>query len=154
MCYKFDQKMNQICKHCGSVETFKNGFPKGYQNYFCKSCKRNFVPKRDDKDKRAQMLLAVILYGSGGVSYNYLSKLFAVCPATVCNWVNKYADDLVEPIVDGTLKEIEIDEMWHFLECKKNNCGSLKPLIGLAKRQLHGLRGTEISKHLNNYIKR
>ena len=146
--------MTHICKHCGSVETVKNGFQKGYQNYFCKSCKRNFVPQRDDKGKRAQMLLAVILYGSGGVSYNYLSKLFAVCPATVCNWVNKYADDLIEPIVDSTIKEIEIDEMWHFLECKKNDYGSLKPLIDLAERQLHGLQDAEMPKHLEDYIKR
>ena len=57
------------------------------------------------------MLLVAILYGSGSVSYNYLSKLFAVCPATICNWVNKYADDLVKPIVDGTVKEIEIEEI-------------------------------------------
>ena len=42
------------------------------------------------------MLLAAIVYGSGGVSYNYLPKLFVVCPATIYNWVNKYADDWKE----------------------------------------------------------
>ena len=138
--------MNQICKHCGSLETVKNGFQKGYQNYFCKSCKRNFVPKRDDKGKRAQILLAIILYGSGGVSYNYLSKLFGVCTATVCNWVNKYADDLADPVVDSNISEIEIDEMWHFIDQKKTNYGSLKPLIELAQRRLHGLRAAETPK--------
>ena len=138
--------MNQTCKHCGSTRTIKNGFQKGYQNYYCKSCKRNFVPKRDDKGKRAQILLAIILYGSGGVSYNYLSKLFGVCTATICNWVNKYADDLADPVVDPTISEIEIDELWHFIESKKTNYGSLKPLIELAEKQLRGLQVAEILK--------
>jgi transposase len=138
--------MNQICKHCDSSETVKNGFQKGHQNYFCKSCKRNFVPQRDDKGKRVQILLAIILYGSGGVSYNYLSKLFGVCTATVCNWVNKYADDLADPVVNSNISEIEIDEMWHFINEKKTKNGSLKPLIALAERQLHGLRVAETPK--------
>jgi hypothetical protein len=138
--------MNQICKHCDSSETVKNGFQKGHQNYFCKSCKRNFVPQRDDKGKRTQILLAIILYGSGGVSYNYLSKLFGVCTATVCNWVNKYADDLADPVVNSNISEIEIDEMWHFINEKKTKNGSLKPLIALAERQLRGLQVAETQK--------
>ena len=138
--------MEQSCKHCGSTEAVKNGFQKGYQNYLCKSCGRNFVPVREDKGYEAKKQLAVILYGSGGVSYNYLSRLFSVCPATIMNWVKNYVGGIEEPTVSPDIREIELDEMWHFIESKKNSCGYLKPLIDLAEERLRGLRETARQK--------
>lgn len=146
--------MEQDCKHCGSMETIKNGYQKGYQNYLCKSCGRNFVPPREDKGYEAKKQLAVILYGSGGVSYNYLSRLFSVCPATVMNWVRSYASGIEEPVVSADIKEIELDEMRHFIGEKKVNCGSLKPLIDLAEKRLHGLRADGTRKPLNDFMKK
>ena len=143
--------MKQICKHCCRTNTVKNGIQKGRQNYFCKDCNRNFVPPRDKSSYEAIKKLAVILYGSGGNSFNYLASLFGVCPATVYNWVKKYAEDLEEMKVSPHIKEIEIDEMWHFIRSKKTRCGSLKPLIVQAERQLHMLQAGETLQQFVNY---
>ena len=90
--------------------------------------------------------MAVILYGSGKASYRYLAKLFNVCPATIMNWIKSYADRIDMSTPSRNIKEIEIDEMWRFIGSKKTNCGSLKPLVALAKEQLHGLRVAGIPK--------
>ena len=62
--------MNQTYKHCYSNSTAKNGIQKGCD------CKRNFIPPRDKSSYEAIKKLAVILYGSGGNSFNYLVSLF------------------------------------------------------------------------------
>ena len=146
--------MKQTCKHCYSKNTVKNGFQKGRQNYYCKDCKRNFVPARDQSSYEAMKKLAVILYGSGGNSFNYLAKLFGVCTATVYNWVKNYTEDLADLKVSSQIKEIEIDEMWHFIQSKKTNCGLLKPLIEQAEKQLPTLQANETLQQFVNYMKR
>jgi transposase len=142
-----------LCKHCGSDAFVKNGKQKGYQNYLCKSCKRNFVPPRRNQDRAIEKKLAVILYSSGKGSFSYLARLFGVCPATVLNWVRAYADKISDPVVASNLTEIELDEMWHYLHEKKQNCGSLKPLIEQAEERLHGLQETAISPQSCDYTR-
>ena len=138
VCLKGEQMASILCKHCGSDNSVKNGKQKGYQNYFCKSCKRNFVPPRPNKDRAIEKHLAVILYGSGKVSFSYLARLFGVCPATVLNWVRKYTNGLSDPVVSSGLRDIELDEMWHYLHEKKQSCGSSRPLIEELEKLLPG----------------
>lgn len=142
------------CKHCGGMKYRKNGVDKGNQSYFCKDCVRRFSIPKSKKGYEAQKLLAIILYGSGKASYRYLAKLFNVCPATIMNWIKSFAEkiDVSEPSCHIT--EIEIDEMWHFIESKKTNCGLLKPLIELAERRLHGLQVGEMPTLLSNYMRK
>ena len=142
------------CKHCGSESYSKNGYRNGRQFYKCKDCGRCFLPEQCSKRSEAQKTLAVILYGSGKSSYRYLAKLFNVCPATIMNWIKAYADKIDITAVPNTIKEIEIDEMWHFIDLKKTNCGSLKPLIDLAEKQLHGLQVVETLKLSNASTKK
>ncbi len=142
------------CRHCGAENYVKNGLRGKHQLYYCKSCKHCFTITEINKGYEAQKLLALILYGSGKASYRYLAKLFCVCPATIMNWIKTFSEkiDLLEPCPE--IKEIEIDEMWHFIDTKKTNYGSLKPLIELVERQLHGLQEGEMPKQLSNYMKR
>ena len=42
----------------------------------------------------------------------------AVSPATAYQWVGKSAETLGEPVVSAGVKEIEIDQRWHFLHSK------------------------------------
>jgi len=61
----------------------------------------------------------VVLYGRGKSSYRFIAKLFKVSPTAVQKWIKKTAYDLPEPEVDPGLKGVEFDEMWHFLDKKK-----------------------------------
>jgi len=60
-----------------------------------------------------------VLYGRGKSSYRFLAKLFKVSPPAVQKWIKSAADRVPEPEVDPGLKEVEFDEMWHFLDKKK-----------------------------------
>ena len=59
-----------------------------------------------------------ILLSGQGASFRFLAQLFAVSPATTYQWVGKSAETLAEPVVSAGVKEIEIDQMWHFLHSK------------------------------------
>jgi transposase len=142
------------CKHCGSRKYRKNGIDKGNQSYFCKDCHRRFSIPKSKKGYETSKLLAIILYGSGKASYRYLAKLFNVCPATIMNWIKSFSEKIDVTKPNASITEIEIDEMWHFIESKKTNCGLLKPLIEQAERRLRGLRADEILKLLNDYTKK
>jgi IS1 family transposase len=56
----------------------------------------------------------------------------------------------------GEIKEIEFDEMWHFIESKKTNFGSSKPLIVVAGKLSPGVLGGRDSatfKRLDDKVK-
>jgi len=60
----------------------------------------------------------VVLYGGGKSSYRFLAKLFKPSPSTVQSWVKSAAEKIPEPEINPATKEVEFDEMWHFLDKK------------------------------------
>jgi transposase-like protein len=117
--YKTGSKM--ICKKCQGDRIVKNGKVRNKQRYLCKECGYTFV-EGDERSNKGDIRphLAVLLCSMCKASFNFLAtKVFKVSPTTVMNWVRKYADSVEMPDIDGDIKEIEFDEMWHFI-CKKN----------------------------------
>ena len=116
------------CRKCGSVKHVKAGFVKVTQRYKCKSCGYQFT-RTEDKNatKRA---FAIYLYVVG-LSMRTIAQMFDVAPSTVLYWVRNFALSVYEkPIPQGDI-EIELDEMWHFLESKKLKFGSGRPIVAL-----------------------
>ena len=109
-----------VCKRCGEGGAVKNGFVRGKQRYRCKSCGCNFVlgDERVDPHGSAKRALAALLYSVGKGSFRFIARLFGVTPAAVLRWVQREATDLDEPPVTGSIREMEFDEMWHFLRSK------------------------------------
>ncbi len=106
------------CKNCHGATTVKNGCVRRYQ---CKACGYNFVAG-DDRMKAetaVKRAFAVILYALGKSSYGFIAKLFGVTPPAVQKWLQREADLLDEPEIPGTIREMEFDEMWHFIGSKK-----------------------------------
>ena len=52
-------------------------------------------------------------------SFNFLGRLFKVSPTAVYKWVRKEAEMLPYPEIKNRIQEIEIDEMWYFVQSKK-----------------------------------
>ena len=50
----------------------------------------------------------------------FISQLMGVACATVQQWLETFSEGMAEPFIDPNTQEIEIDEMWHFLDKKKN----------------------------------
>ena len=61
------------------------------------------------------------MYGSGKASYRMIARLFNVSRSAVLFWIGS---KLPEPVIDTEIEEVSIDEMWHFLNKKKEKFGS------------------------------
>ena len=113
------------CKSCGNEKIVKNGFTRKIQRYRCKECGLHFIlgDRRIQESVVAKKALAVILYALGKASYGTLAKLFGCSGSLICRWIAKEAGKLAFPGIDGEIKEIEFDEMWHFIQSKKTRNG-------------------------------
>jgi hypothetical protein len=52
-----------------------------------------------------------------------LAKIFKTWPSLVYRWIVEAGIDLPSEEIDGEIKEMEFDEMWHFIESKKQTLG-------------------------------
>jgi transposase len=144
------------CKKCNNNQTVKNGFIRGSQRYKCSNCKYNFVDgdKRTNHSTEVKKALAVILYSSSKASFNFLGKLFGVNKSSVYKWINNVAKHIPEPSVSSSIKEMEFDEMWHFIGSKKTKNGSSKPWIVVQTELLHGLQAIVMLQPSESFMKK
>jgi transposase-like protein len=117
------------CKRCGKDDFVKNGFVRGMQRYRCRECGYNFTDSPPRGMPEGVKALAILLYSVGRASYRFIGKLLGVSAVAVYKWVRKVALELPVPEPSAQVKEMEIDELWHFLHSKKTNVGSGKPMI-------------------------
>ena len=122
------------CKNCKSDKVVKSGKIRGQQRYKCKECSYNFVigDKRTNEKIIALKALCVLLYSLGKGSYNMLGKLFGRNRSLIYRWIRDAGLSTKEPDISGEITQIEFDEMWHFIQSKKENFGSSKPLTAVA----------------------
>jgi transposase-like protein len=113
------------CKNCKSTNTEKNGIKRKKQRYKCKECGYNFVigNAHTSPQKMAKKALVVLLYSIGKWSYSMLAKIFGVSNGTIHNWVVEVAKALPDAEIPPEIKEIEFDEMWHFIGKKTKIVG-------------------------------
>jgi transposase-like protein len=129
------------CKRCQSKEIIKNGHVRGQIRYRCKSCGLNFIEgdRRVKESVAVKKALAVILYSLGKASFGMLAKIFGHSRSLTYRWIAEEAAKLSEPNISGEIKEIEFDEMWHFIQSKKTKNGSSKQWIVAQGELLPGL---------------
>ena len=141
------------CRYCGSEKTYKSGIIREKQRYKCKDCGKNFL-ETDGRIKEttiAKRALAVMLYTFSKASYNFLAKkIFHCSPTTIMNWIKKASSEVKMPEITNDIREIEFDEMWHFIGSKKTKNGSSKLLIVNQEKLLPGLRVTVMLQPLKN----
>ena len=113
------------CKNCKSENTTKNGKVRNKQRYKCKDCGYNFVIGHayHSPQKLAKKALVVMLYSLGRTSYSILAKIFGVTNGTIHNWVTEAANGLMSPDIPAEIKEMEFDEMWHYIGKKTKIMG-------------------------------
>lgn len=115
--------MELLCLKCGSKEAIKSGHARGQQRYKCKACGYQYTRTTERGRPFKDKVLAVVLFLSG-LSMNATATIVGVSAKTVYMWIkefyHKYAE-MPEP-TDG-VKEMELDEMHHYLSKKNRNCG-------------------------------
>lgn len=146
--------MKAYCKNCGSEIYSKNGKVRNKQRYKCKACGNNFIVGDEREKVRPEgKALAVLLYSTGKSSYGFISKLFKVSRPGVLKWIRKIAQRLPEPTIDSSIKEVQFDEMWHFINKKNKSCGCGEPWIVVETKPLDGLLAIVLIKPLKSSTK-
>ena len=140
------------CKNCKSEKVVKSGKVRGKQRFKCKECGYNFVigDERTNEKIEAMKALCVLFYSLGKGSYNMLGKLFNRNRSLIYRWIKEAGLNTEEPIIDNEITQIEFDEMWHFIQSKKLNFGSSKPLTVVAGELSPGFSVVVIAQHLND----
>ena len=127
------------CKRCGAQSFVKNGFVRGMQRYRCKTCGCNFTDTPVRGRSEAAKALAILMYSMGKSSYRWIGKLLDVSAVAVYKWIRAAAANIPEPEPSAEVREMELDEIWHFLHQKKASFGSGKPMIVASGNVLPGL---------------
>jgi len=119
------------CKKCGALHTVKSGIVSGKQRYYCKGCGCNFREgdNRTNNKIAAKKALCILLYAMAKGSFRMMGRILGIDHTLVYRWVREFGESLPEPEVPGNIRQIEFDEMWHFIKNKKTGFGSSKPLI-------------------------
>jgi transposase len=131
----------EACKRCNSEKIVRNGIVRGKARYKCKECSYNFTEgdKRVRDEVAVKKALAVILYSLGKASFGMLAKIFGHSRSLTYRWIKEEAGKLPDPEVSDSIKEMEFDEMWHFIGSKKTKNGSSKRWIVAQGELLPGL---------------
>ena len=118
------------CKKCGSEQAVKNGVIANKQRYRCKKCGCNFRQgdNRTNEKIAAKKALCVLLYTMAKGSYRMIGRILRIDHTLVYRWIRSFGESLPEPEVLGEIKQMEFDEMWHYIGSKKENFRSAKPL--------------------------
>jgi transposase len=122
------------CKNCHSTNVVKSGKVRGKQRFKCKDCGLRFVEGDGGTNEKiiALKALCVVFYSLGKTSYNMLGKIFGRDRSLIYRWIREAGLLTEEPVIDGEIREIAFDEMRHFIQSKKRNSGSSKPLTAAA----------------------
>lgn len=144
-----------VCKRCCSTEIVKNGSVRNKQRYKCKDCGYNFVEGDNrGKIKPEAKALAVLLYSSCKASYGMIAKLFNVSRTAVLYWIRAIGKSLPEPIIDTDLKEIQVDEIWHFINKKNKKYGYGEPWIVIETEPSDGVLAIVMLKRFGSSSKK
>ena len=117
------------CLKCGVAEEFvKNGFARGKQRYKCKACGYQMTRLAPRGHPMKEKHLALVLYLSG-LSMNMIAKIIGVSCQSVMVWIKKFAISVIphfqrqsKDIIEFA-KELQVDEMYHFVQKKLRSCG-------------------------------
>jgi transposase-like protein len=130
----------KTCKRCNSTNFIQNGRVRGNQRFKCKDCGYNFIEgDKREKTRPEAKALALLMYGSCKASYGMIARLFKVSRTSVLNWIRIMGKNLPEPEFETDVKEIQMDEMWHYINKKNENYGSGEPWIVLETEPSDGL---------------
>ena len=113
------------CKKCGSDKCRKNGFTGGKQRFQCVDCGCNYTigDNRFKEETIIRKAMAIIMYAVGSCSIRFISRFLKVAESTISGYIKAEPENATLPEITEEIKEIEIDEMWHFIQKKLTKSG-------------------------------
>lgn len=113
------------CPKCGCTDAVKNGTMNKKQRYKCKQCGCNYTQSTLYRIPLSKRIEAIKLYLEG-VGFRGIERLTGISHNTVIKWVRQLATEIdrLRPEIENTVVDVELDEMWHFIQKKLKNAGS------------------------------
>ena len=81
-----------------------------------------------------------------------MGRILGVDYTLVYRWIRAFGETLPEPEVPGDIKQMEFDEMWHFIGAKKTSFGSSRPLTVIEGEPWPGYSAVVILQHSDVYM--
>jgi transposase len=140
------------CKKCNSVQVTKSGKANGKQRYYCKVCGCHFTEGdgRTNEQIAAKKAMCVVLYSLGKISFRTLAKTFNTSPSLTYRWIVEAGSKIPHQKTSGEVKQMEIDEAWHFIRSKAAAFESSKPVTVAAGEMGLGYSAIVILQHSGN----
>lgn len=116
----YDILISMKCIKCNSEKVVKNGSKNGDQYYKCKDCSCQFNEATRNSESAQRSAVALYCFG---LSLRTIGVILGYSNVAVLKWIRTFAQNHYhKPIPKGAIV-LELDEMWHFLQSKKTNCG-------------------------------
>lgn len=113
------QDSRPVCPKCNHDHVVKNGHVHSVQRWKCRQCGYEFTRTTPRGIHPALKVFAILMYSTGKCSYGMIARFLGVSSVAVYKWIRKTAEQLPIPSINAELKEVEFDEMWHFILKKK-----------------------------------
>jgi IS1 family transposase/transposase-like protein len=111
------------CPACSSLNIKKNGINKQTkQRYRCNGYGKQFILRyayRAYLKHIRELIVPMCLNGSG---IRDTARVLRVSPTTVIKLIRQQAENLPPVKLPNQVADVELDEMWSFVEKKKNQC--------------------------------
>ncbi len=110
------------CPNCESLtRQVKAGKTEvGSQRYKCQQCKVRYTPQPKERGYAEEVRLQAIRMYVDGINYRRIARHLKVHHTSVINWVKAFAAQLPDAPLPTELHTIEMDELFTFIETKKN----------------------------------
>ena len=107
------------CPKCQSDWVIKNGSAAGKPKKQCQQCGYQFT-RTTPRGKPLPMKINAVLWYLSGVSMNRIAFLLRVSAQSILNWIRVFAKAHYEkPEPTGKTLVLELDEMWHYVNKKR-----------------------------------
>ena len=113
--------MNQCPKCQETTKQVKAGKTEvGSQRYKCQYCKARYTPNPKERGYPDEVRLQAIRMYVDGINYRRIARHMKISHVSVINWVKSFAAQLPDTPLPEELHTIELDELFTFIETKKN----------------------------------
>src|SRR3989304_7974246 len=114
------------CPHCKNTSgQHKSGKTRaGSQRYRCFHCMHKYTPRQKPRGYPPEIRLQALRMYVDGMNFRRIERHLGVHHTTVMNWVKTYVAHLPEAPLPETLDQVELDELFTFIETKKRESTS------------------------------
>ncbi len=111
------------CPVCSSLNIKKNGINKQRkQRYRCKICGRQFILKYSYRAYLLYIRELIVPISLNGSGIRDTARVLHISATTLIRVISEQAKNLPPVKLPERIADVEIDEMWSFVQKKKNQC--------------------------------